>query len=59
MIQTANLTKDYEVGSFSRKKLRALDHLDLEVNEGETFGLLEPPGAGKTTTLKLLMGLAY
>ena len=40
VIQTVNLTKDYEVGSFSKRKLRALDHLDLEVEDGETFGLL-------------------
>ena len=59
VIQTINLTKDYEVGSFSRRKLRALDHLELEVEEGETFGLIGPNGAGKTTTLKLLMGLVF
>ena len=59
VIQTINLTKDYEVGSFSRKKLRALDHLELVVEEGETFGLIGPNGAGKTTTLKLLMGLVF
>lgn len=59
VIQTTNLTKDYELGSFSRKKLRALDHLDLVVEEGETFGLIGPNGAGKTTTLKLLMGLIF
>ncbi len=59
VIQTINLTKDYEVGLFSRRKLRALDHLELEVEEGETFGLIGPNGAGKTTTLKLLMGLVF
>ncbi len=59
VIQTINLTKDYQVGSFSRKKLRALDHLELVVEEGETFGLIGPNGAGKTTTLKLLMGLVF
>ncbi len=59
VIQTTNLTKDYEVGLFSRKKLRALDHLELVVEEGETFGLIGPNGAGKTTTLKLLMGLVF
>ena len=59
VIQTVNLTKDYDVGSFSKRKLRALDHLDLEVEEGETFGLIGPNGAGKTTTLKLLMGLVF
>jgi len=59
VIRTVNLTKDYEIGSFSRKKHRALDHLELLVEEGETFGLIGPNGAGKTTTLKLLMGLVF
>ncbi|MBM3334944.1 ATP-binding cassette domain-containing protein, partial [Candidatus Sumerlaeota bacterium] len=35
----------------------AVDHLDLEVQHGEIFGLLGPDGAGKTTTLRLLCGL--
>jgi ABC-2 type transport system ATP-binding protein len=58
-IQTSNLTKDYELSSFSRKKFRAVDRLDLLVEEGETFGLIGPNGAGKTTTLKILMGLVF
>lgn len=32
----------------------ALDHLDLEVEEGEIFGFLGPNGAGKTTTIRIL-----
>jgi ABC-2 type transport system ATP-binding protein len=53
------LTKDYSVGSLSQKRKRALDALDLGVDEGEIFGLIGPNGAGKTTTLKLLMGLVF
>jgi len=34
----------------------ALDHLDLEVVEGEVVGYLGPDGAGKTTTIRLLLG---
>src|SRR6202030_4798887 len=37
----------------------ALDHLDLEVPTGSLFGLLGPTGAGKTTTIRLLTGLAW
>jgi ABC-2 type transport system ATP-binding protein len=37
--------------------IRALDHLDLEVREGEFFGFLGPNGAGKTTTVHLLATL--
>ncbi len=35
----------------------ALDGLDLEIDEGETYGFLGPNGAGKTTTIRLLLGL--
>ena len=36
----------------------ALDHLDLDVAEGQVHGLVGPNGAGKTTLLGLLLGLA-
>ncbi|HTA33055.1 MAG TPA: ABC transporter ATP-binding protein [Solirubrobacteraceae bacterium] len=35
----------------------ALDGLDLTVNEGEVYGYLGPNGSGKTTTIRLLLGL--
>ena len=44
---------------FSRRDVRALDGLDLEVASGEVFGLLGPNGAGKTTTVKILLGLTH
>jgi len=50
IIQTYELTKHY--GS-----VKAVDHLNLKVYEGEIFGFLGPNGAGKTTTLLMLMGL--
>lgn len=59
VIEIIDLTKDYEVGFFKKKKVRALDQLNLEVHRGEIFGFLGPNGAGKTTTLKLLMRLIY
>jgi len=37
--------------------LTAVDHLDLEIEEGEIFGLVGPDGAGKTTTMRLLTGI--
>lgn len=37
--------------------LTAVDHLDLEIAQGEIFGLVGPDGAGKTTTLRLMCGL--
>jgi len=38
-------------------KLKAVDDLSFEVNEGEIFGLLGVNGAGKTTTFRMIMGL--
>ena len=37
--------------------LKAIDGLDLNINEGETLGIIGPNGAGKTTLIKTIMGL--
>lgn len=58
-IEIENLTKDYEVGFWRKRRVRALDGLSLVVEHGEVFGFLGANGAGKTTTLKLLMRLIY
>jgi ABC-2 type transport system ATP-binding protein len=59
IVEIEQLTKDYEVGYWRKKKVRALDGLSLQVHEGEIFGFLGANGAGKTTTLKLLMRLMF
>jgi len=59
VIEIAKLTKDYEVGFFRKRKVRALDDLSLSVDAGQIFGFLGANGAGKTTTLKLLMRLIF
>jgi ABC-2 type transport system ATP-binding protein len=59
IVEIEDLTKDYEVGFWRKRKVRALDGLTLQVNEGEIFGFLGANGAGKTTTLKLLMRLMF
>ena len=58
-LSTFDLTKDYPVGFWRKRRCRALDRLTLDVNQGEVFGFLGPNGAGKTTTLKLLMQLVF
>ncbi|PYS24929.1 MAG: ABC transporter [Acidobacteria bacterium] len=59
IIEIQNLTKDYEVGFWRKRKVRALDGLSLDVERGQIFGFLGANGAGKTTTLKLLMRLIF
>jgi ABC-2 type transport system ATP-binding protein len=49
-VETKNLTKDF--GAF-----RALDNLNLKIENGVVHGLLGPNGAGKTTAIKILCGL--
>ncbi|MBS1809847.1 MAG: ABC transporter ATP-binding protein [Acidobacteria bacterium] len=58
-LEINNLTKDYTVGFWKKRPVRALNDLNLQVGMGESFGFLGPNGAGKTTTLKILMRLIY
>lgn len=50
-IKTVNLTKKFGNNT-------AVDSINLEIKEGELFGLLGVNGAGKTTTIKMLSGLS-
>jgi ABC-2 type transport system ATP-binding protein len=59
IIEIENLTKDYEIGFWKKKKVRALDDLTLTVESGQIFGFLGGNGAGKTTTIKILMSLIF
>jgi ABC-2 type transport system ATP-binding protein len=58
IIEARALSKVYR-DFWGRQKVRALKALDLEVYEGEIFGLLGPNGSGKSTTMKLLLGLLF
>jgi ABC-2 type transport system ATP-binding protein len=57
-IETTSLSKVY-VSSFGKKKVRALNELNLTIDEGTIFGLLGPNGAGKTTLVKLLLEIIF
>lgn len=58
VVVTRKLTKIYR-DFWGREKKVALRALNLEVYRGEIFGLLGPNGSGKTTTIKLLLGLLF
>lgn len=56
-IQADQLSKQYKLGRFRKRRLDALKNVSLRVDQGEIFGLLGPNGAGKTTFIKLLLGI--
>lgn len=51
MIKIKNITKTYS------NNIKAVDNLNLTVNDGEIVGFIGPNGAGKTTALKMLTGI--
>ena len=51
MIEFKNVTKEYVKGK------KAVDGLNLTINDGEIFGFLGPNGAGKSTTIKMMTGI--
>jgi ABC-2 type transport system ATP-binding protein len=53
------LSKAFRIGHIRQRRRPALIDLTLQVAQGEVFGYLGPNGSGKTTTLKLLMGLVH
>ena len=52
-VRTTGLTKRFRSGQL------AVDDLDLEVPRGAVFGFLGPNGSGKTTTIRMLLGLVF
>lgn len=55
-IRIDNLTKDFRIG-MRGLKLRAVENLSLTVEDNQIFGLLGPNGCGKSTTMKIILGL--
>src|SRR5574344_830692 len=51
MIEIKNLTKTYA------KSQKAVDNINLTINDGEIFGFIGHNGAGKTTTIKSIVGI--
>jgi ABC-2 type transport system ATP-binding protein len=55
-IRVRDVTKVFAT-PFRRRRIVALQHLNLEIAPGEIYGLLGPNGSGKSTTLKIILGL--
>lgn len=58
VVSVRGLTKVFK-DFWGRPKARAVDNVDFEVRRGEVFGLLGPNGSGKTTIIKMLLGLLH
>jgi len=58
VLRADRLAKTFRLGFF-RKRVEAVKEASFEVHRGEVFGYLGPNGSGKTTTLKMLMGLVF
>jgi len=57
-VETISLTKVFS-DWWGRAKVYAVDDLNLQIRHNEVFGLLGPNGSGKTTTIKMLLGLLH
>jgi ABC-2 type transport system ATP-binding protein len=57
-IETIGLTKIFS-DWWGRARVYAVDDLNLQILPNEVFGLLGPNGSGKTTTIKMLLGLLH
>ena len=51
MIEFRSISKEYKKG------IKAVDNLNLKLEEGKIFGFLGPNGAGKSTTIKMLVSI--
>jgi len=58
VLQVEGLTKIYR-SLFTPVGVKAVDNLNLTIRRGETYSIVGPNGSGKTTTLKILLGLIF
>jgi ABC-2 type transport system ATP-binding protein len=56
ILEIRSLTKHFR-HNWTMRRFVALDGLDVQVRQGEIYGIIGPNGAGKTTTFKVILGL--
>src|SRR2546430_16803106 len=56
-IRVSDVTKVFATPFRRGRRIVALQHLNLEIAPGEIYGLPGPKGSGKSTTLKIILGL--
>ncbi|MEI7831669.1 MAG: ABC transporter ATP-binding protein [bacterium] len=57
VVDIRNLSKTYSL--MTGKKVYAVNDISFKIMQGETFGIVGPNGSGKTTTMKILLGLLF
>lgn len=57
LVEIRNLSKTYRL--VFGKEIPAVVDLSLDIRKGETFAIVGPNGSGKTTTMKILLGLLF
>ena len=59
IIETRGLTREFKrrAKGLKHTSLTAVDHLDLQIDAGESVGYIGANGAGKSTTIKMLVGI--
>jgi ABC-2 type transport system ATP-binding protein len=58
MIDVKGISKTYREG-LTKRRVAAVENLDLHIDKGEVFGFLGPNGAGKSTVIKVLLNLIF
>src|SRR5207247_3940665 len=59
LLQVQGVSKTFELGGalWARRWLQALDHVDLEIQRGQTLGIVGETGSGKSTVCRIVLGL--
>jgi len=59
LLQVQGVSKTFELGRalWARRWLRALDQIDLEIERGQTLGIVGETGSGKSTVCRVILGL--